>query len=131
MATFRPANKHFSPQRGVWWAISIYAAILLLLFVVTPLVVTESMDCRCRIKYLYGFLKEWQTGIGALLGFLGLMVIEALRRGAETKERRYIEDKERASLVTLLKEEISLELRIWRKRKAICSSYWRRRKGAQ
>jgi hypothetical protein len=36
----------------------------------------------------YGYLKDWQTALGAIIGFLGLMFVEIMRRTVERRDRR-------------------------------------------
>lgn len=94
-----------SAQLWVWCVIIVYTVILVGLFVFAPLYVGGEALGRAKCNYLYEFLLEWQTAIGALIGFLGLMVIEALRRGAEFRYSQESDRKEKVALVTFLIQE--------------------------
>jgi hypothetical protein len=37
---------------------------------------------------VYEYLRDWQTGLGAIIGFLGLMFVEIVRRTVERHDRR-------------------------------------------
>ena len=55
---------------------------------------------------LFGFLTEWQTGIGAMVGLLGLMIVEAVRGELDRRRAEDLRHREKLNLAAMLRWEI-------------------------